>query len=86
MRSSSNQSSKQDDDEDQEQDSNEVVSSFEPFAVETSIKQHIDDMDDSSYDGPVDLDEIFQVCVYDLFVYCVSCLANLLPLICILKS
>lgn len=63
MRSSSNQSSKQDDDEDQEQDSNEVVSSFEPFAVETSIKQHIDDMDDSSYDGPVDLDEIFQVCV-----------------------
>ena len=44
-------------------DTSDDVVSFEPFAVETSIKRHIDDMDDSSYDGPVDLDEIFQVCI-----------------------
>jgi len=43
-----------------EEDDENVVS-FEPFAVETSIKRHIDDMDDSSYDGPVDLDAIYQV-------------------------
>jgi len=48
--------------DDRQERVDEDVVSFEPFAVETSIKRHIDDMDDSSYDGPVDLDKIFQVC------------------------